>query len=119
MQYRSSLRERCFKLSLNLISLIDLLPKQRSSQIIGDQLLRSGMSIGANLTEGTASSSRREFKKYQEIALRSANESKYWLKLLIDANKANDNSTELLAKELEEISNMIASGIIKLKSKDF
>ncbi len=119
MIYKTSLRGRCYQLSLNLIKLIDGLPKQRSCWVIADQLIRCGTSIGANLVEGTASSSRLEFKKFFEIALKSANETKYWLNLLKDSNKTDNNELYKLLKEVGEISNMIASGVIKLKTKRF
>jgi four helix bundle protein len=77
MSYSVDLKGRCYKFSLSLISFIDTLPNQRSCWIITDQVLRSGTSIGANLVEGTASSSRLEFKKFYEIALKSSNETKY------------------------------------------
>jgi len=72
------------ELSLKIISLYDDLPNKKSAWIIGDQLIRSITSIGANLVEATASSSRLEFKKFNEISLKSANESKYWLGLLLN-----------------------------------
>lgn len=116
-KYKSDLKARCYKFSLDLIDFIDTLPKERSCWIIGDQLLRSGTSIGANLVEATASSSRLEFKKFHEIALKSANETKYWLGLLRDSGKGNKNKIEYLLKEVTELSNMIASGILRLKGK--
>ncbi len=75
------------------------------------------MSVGANLVEATASSSRLEFKKFHEIALKSANETKYWLGLLRDANKADVAKVNLLLEEVAELANMIAAGIMKLKGK--
>lgn len=117
MNYQIDLKTRCYKFSLFLIAFIDTLPNQRSCWIVSDQLLRSGMSVGANLVEAGASSSRLEFKKFHEIALKSANETKYWLGLLRDSNKSNKDSINKLLREITEISNMIASGIIKLKRK--
>ena len=75
------------------------------------------MSIGANLVEASASSSRLEFKKFHEIALKSANETKYWLGLLRDSGKAEKEKTNKLLTEVTELSNMIAAGVIKLKGK--
>ncbi len=114
--YKSNLQERCYKFSLDLVALLDSLPNKRSSWAISDQLIRSGTSIGANLVEAIASSSRLEFKKFHEIALKSANESKYWLSLLKDSQKVDTMS---LLNEVTELSNMIASGIMKLKGKKF
>jgi len=117
-KFKSDIKLRCYKLSLNIIKLSDTLPNKRSSWIIQDQLIRSITSIGANLVEAKASSSRLEFKKFQEIALKSANESKYWLGLLRDSGLTKDKElvNEFLS-EVNELANMIASGVLKLKNK--
>ncbi|MBI3559171.1 four helix bundle protein [Candidatus Gottesmanbacteria bacterium] len=118
-KYKSNLKERCFQFSLNTISLIDSLPNKRAAWIIADQLLRAAMSIGANLIEGGAASSRLEYKKFYEIALKSANETKYWLALLKDSHLSDQTKTGPLFNEVTEIANMLATGVIKLKSKTF
>lgn len=116
-QYANNIKTRCYRFSLAVIAFIDTLPNQRSCWIIADQLLRAAMSIGANLVEGSAASSRLEFKKYYETALKSANETKYWLGLLRDSQKADKNKVNALLAEVTEISNMLAAGILKLKGK--
>lgn len=116
-KFKSDLRERCFNLSLQVINLTDQLPSKRSVWIISDQVIRSVCSIGANLTEALGSSSRLEFKRYYEIALRSANESKYWLELLKHSKLASAAQIDPLLSELQEITSMIASGVLKLKGK--
>lgn len=119
MNYSIDLKARCYKFSLNLINFIDTLPNEKSCRIIGDQLLRSGTSVGANLVEGRAASSRLEFKKFHETALKSANKTKYWLGLVRDSDKVKLEKVNELLKEITEISNMIASGIMKLKGKKY
>jgi four helix bundle protein len=116
---KSDLKLRCYKFSLNIIALTNILPNKRSAWIITDQLIRSATSIGANLIEARASSSRLEFKKFYEISLKSANETKYWLCLLRDTKLADKNKIETLLNETIEISNMLASGVFKLKNKKF
>ncbi len=118
-KFKSDLKDRCFKFSLDAIKLIDILPNKRAAWIIADQLLRSATSIGANLTEARASSSRLEFKKFYEIALKSANETIYWLELLRDSKIASSEDIEPLLIEVREISNMLGAGVIKLKTKSF
>ena len=113
------LKIRCYKFSLQIISLTDTLPNKRSSWVIADQLIRSATSIGANLTESKASSSRLEFKKFYEIALKSANETKYWLELLRDSGLADKDKINDLLQEVNELANMLAAGVIKLKKKNF
>ncbi len=117
-KFKSDLRQRCFKFGLAVIALSDQLPKKRSAWVISDQVIRAGCSIGANLTEAKASSSRLEFKKFFEISLKSANESRYWLEMLKEAKLASANNIDNLLQELQEITNMIATSVIKLKTKN-
>jgi len=84
---------------------------------MGDQLLRSATSIGANLFEAQSSSSKRDFIKFYEIALKSANETRYWLWLLRDAKLAEKQIIQLNLNEVEEIANMIGSSLLTLKKK--
>ena len=118
-KFKSDLKERCYKFSLRIIALTDVLPNKRSAWIITDQLIRSSSSIGANLVEARASSSRLEFKKFYEISLKSANETKYWLGLLRDAKLADEKPVNELLAEVNEIANMLASGVLKLKNIKF
>jgi four helix bundle protein len=116
---KNDLKLRCYRFSLDIIALADKLPNKRSAWIIVDQLIRAATSIGANLIEARASSSRLEFKKFNEIALKSANETKYWSCLLRDTKLADKKEIETLLAEAVEISNMLASRVLKLKNKKF
>lgn len=114
-KFKSDLLQRCYDFGIEIIALADKLPNKKSAWIIADQSIRSATSIGANITEGKASSSRLEFKKFYEIALKSANESVYWLNLLKDTKLADNELINNLLKENKEICSMLAAGVIKLK----
>ena len=116
---KTDLRRRCYNFSISVIKFIEKLPQKRTFWIISDQLLRSATSIGANVVEAKSSSSRREFIKFYEIALRSANETKYWLELLRDATEISKKEIEIPLKECEEISKMLAKSLLTLKDKRF
>ncbi|MCA9380946.1 four helix bundle protein [Candidatus Dojkabacteria bacterium] len=91
------------------------------SGIIHNQLVRSATSIGANIVEGKASSSRREFKKYYEIALKSSNETKYWLKILLERDKTSIKDKKVINElllEAIELSKMLGAGVRNLKNKN-
>ncbi len=119
-KFKTDLRSRCYSFSLNLIRFINNLPKNNSNLVISNQILRSGTSVGANLVEALASSTRVEFKKFHEIALKSANETKYWLELIGDSNDEKfKDEVNFLLKELDEISRMIAASVLKIKGKKF
>ncbi len=116
-KFKSDLIDRCYKFSLAIIALTDTLPNKKSAWIITDQLIRSATSVGANLVEGRAASSRLEFKKFFEIALKSGNESIYWLNLLRDTGLAEKEAISKLLIENEELTKMLAAGVLRLKSK--
>ncbi|KKT25367.1 MAG: hypothetical protein UW11_C0029G0018 [Parcubacteria group bacterium GW2011_GWA2_43_9b] len=116
---KTDLRYRCYYFSINTIKLLSSLPEKRAYWVIGDQLLRSATSIGANIIEAKSSSSKRDFIKFYEIALKSANESKYWFGLLRDATEADKDKVNKLLAELTEISNMLGSSVLTLKNKKF
>ena len=62
-----------------------------------------------------AGSSKNDFLKFNIIALKSANETKYWLCLIRDTIEMNKNSIEKFIKEADEISKIIASIVINSK----
>ncbi|MGB2762339.1 MAG: four helix bundle protein [Minisyncoccales bacterium] len=114
---KNNLKQRAYKYSLNLIEFIDKLPKDFSSQIIAKQLLRSGTSIGANIIEAHGSNGRRDFANFFSHALKSANESKYWLGLLRDTNKSSKENADVLLNETIELSNIVAASLITIRGK--
>jgi len=108
---------RAYKFSLAIIKFVNELPNQRGFWAIGDQLLRAATSIGANMIEGQASSSKRDFVKFYEISLKSANETKYWICLLRDSYAELTPQCKELLQEATEISNMLGSSVLTLKGK--
>lgn len=116
---KTELRYRCYYFSIEIIKFLETLPDKRVYWVIADQLMRAATSIGANVIEAKSSSSRRDFIKFYEIALKSANETKYWLALLRDATPANKEAVNELLGEVEEISKMLGSSILTLKNKKF
>lgn len=111
-----NLRIRSYLFSLEIIKFINSLTKTNSFLVIGNQLLRSATSVGANIIEAQASSSRRDFIKFFQISLKSANETTYWLSLLRDSFKELEEKSKTLLSEIEEISKMLGRSLITLKS---
>ena len=109
------IRHRCYSLSLSVIRFIGKLSIERTYFSLIDQLLRSTTSIGANIIEAKSAHSRKDFIKFYEISLKSANETKYWLCLLRDGLKVDKEKLNEILNETDEISRIIASIIIKLK----
>lgn len=86
-------------------------------QVIIRQFLRSATSIGANIIEAQAGSTKKDFTNFFTYALKSANESKFWLGLLRDSGKSNRDRVNQLLKETIELANILGSSILTLKGK--
>ncbi|MFA5838716.1 MAG: four helix bundle protein [Candidatus Paceibacterota bacterium] len=117
VKFKNEFKKRLYVWVLSLIKFIDSLPKDSTCSVMGKQLLRSGTSVLANYIEANSASSKKDFINFFTHSLKSSNESKVWLSLLKDTGKGSIESIEKLLKELTEISNIIASGIITLKGK--
>jgi four helix bundle protein len=101
---------------LSIIKYIQSIEVKRLYYSVFDQLLRSSTSIGANVIEGKSAHSKKDFIKFYEIALKSANETKYWLMLIEKGLNINKEGTKKLYTEADEISKILATIIIKTKS---
>lgn len=113
------LKKRAYYYALDIIKFIDKTDKKDFSvQIISKQLLRSSTSIGANIIEAQAGSSKKDFTNFFSYALKSANESKFWLGLLRDSRKENKDEINKLLQETIELANILASSILTLKGKN-
>jgi len=116
-KFRNEFKKRLYAFTLRLIELLDHLPKDDISKRLADQLLRSGTSIMANYIEGYAASSKKDFINFFNIALKSANESKFWLCLLRDSRRIKPADPEWLLSELTEIANIFASSILTMRGR--
>ncbi len=110
-------RKRCQIYSLSVIRFIENLPDSKAYRILSDQIIRSSTSIGANYAEAKAASSKKDFIRYYEIALKSANESIYWLELLRDLTSDKDRINKIL-EETQEIASIIGASILTMKNKN-
>ncbi len=108
-------KKRCYNYSIQIIKLVDSIEIKRIFYSLVDQLLRSATSIGANIIEAKSAHSKKDFIKFYEIALKSSNENKYWICLLRDGLDLNKDELNIALNEVIEISNIIASIVIKLK----
>ena len=116
-RFKEEFKKRIKEFVLNLIQFVDSLPHDRIEKVIGDQLIRSGTSVGANYFEARSASSKNDFINFFTYSLKSCNESKFWIELLIDSLKCNNREGHTLLKEANEISNIFASSILTLKGK--
>jgi four helix bundle protein len=117
LKSKSQLKDRAYDYSIRIIEFMDTLPRDNSTSVIGNQLLRSATSIGANTIEAQASSSKKDFTNFFNHSLKSANESLYWLGLLRDAKKINNSRLNYLLEETEELAKILGASLLTLRGK--
>lgn len=97
------LRIRTKQLAVRIIRLVAKLPKGRIGEVVGRQILKSGTSVGANYREALRASSKRHFVSIVEIAAREADETLYWLELLIESGTIKETLLADLMRECNEL----------------
>ncbi len=116
-KFKDEFQARVYRFALEVIGFVDRLPVEQTSRIVTDQLLRSTTSIGANVIEAQAASSRKDYTNFFTHALKSANECKFWLGLLRDSGRGDKESVNRLLREATEIANILATSILTLKGR--
>ena len=95
---------KCFDFAVKIVRTTRELRKQGVELALLNQLLKSGTSIGANVSEAQDAQSRDDFISKMSIALKEARETKYWLRIL---KEVESFSNESIAELLEEIIRML------------
>jgi four helix bundle protein len=108
---------RTKKVALRVIRLVNTLPMSGVSGVIGKQLLRSGTSIGANYRAACRGKSKADVLHKLAIVEEEADESLYWIELLVEAEIVSEKKLSSLSKEINEILRMTVASIITLRSK--
>ena len=102
------IEKKSYAFSINVVNAYKKL-ESRSEYVLSKQLLRSGTSIGANVMEGLRAQSRKDFISKMNIALKEANESEYWIRLLMDTGYLSRQEDKLLLNECKEVCRILSS----------
>jgi four helix bundle protein len=97
--------------------MVNALPRNRIAAVIGDQVLRSGTSVGANYRAACRARSQAEFVSRMPIVLEEADETQYWMELLIESNLMKPQRLESLRRESEELVAIAVASINTVKRK--
>ena len=110
------LDEKCLLFAARIVNLCRFLDNERKGKHIVDQIMRSGMSIGANYAEAECAISNNDFLAKLYISLKECNETLYWLRLLRRVNDLEEKHFHSIYEDGEEIKRLFVS-IIKTKRK--
>lgn len=97
------------------IDIINLCAEIKNKNILVNQLLRSGTSIGANIHEGNYASSRADFVNKFQIALKECYETDYWLEIFKETNIITDDDYKILFAKCSKIRKLLVSSITTAK----
>jgi four helix bundle protein len=105
------LKRRTKQFGLRVIKLVESLPSTSTARTIGNQLLRSGMSVGANYRAACRGKSKADFIAKAGISLEEADECLYWMEMLQEANILPVEMQKDLMKEANELVAILTASI--------
>ena len=118
MKTESIIQTKSFNFSIQIIETYKELTNSKREFILSKQLLRSGTSIGANITEAEHRQSIKDFVHKLSISRKEANESIYWIKLLGATDYLSSSTSKPLLKDCEELLKLLTSIIKTTKERN-
>jgi four helix bundle protein len=118
MKSGNEILDLSFSFAVRIVNLYKYLNDEKKEYVLSRQLLRSGTSIGANVTESQDAQSRKDFVSKLSISLKEAKETRYWIKLLIATNYLPENHKNVLSiqNDLDSIIKLLTSILKSTKS---
>ena len=113
---KSIIADKSFSFAKNIIMLYKSLNDKNKEYIISKQVLRSGTSIGANVIEALSGQSKKDFLAKMCISIKEADETEYWLKLLLETGYIKKELGRKLIEQCTELSKIL-NAIIKTTTK--
>jgi four helix bundle protein len=114
---KEELKQRTKQFALRVIRLIKALPRSKTGDVIGRQLLRSATSVGANYRAACRAKSTADFISKMGTVEEEADESLYWMELLIEAGLVKAERLKPLLQEADELVAITVSSINTAKKK--
>jgi four helix bundle protein len=114
---KSELKQRTKQFALRTIKLVEALPNGQPAQILGRQLLRSGTSIGSNYRAACRARSSADFIAKMGIVEEEADETLYWMELLVESGITETSEVNFLMKEATELLAMTVASIKTAKRR--
>ena len=103
------IEEKSFDFAVRIVNLYKYLTVSKKEFVLSKQLLKSGTSVGANVAEAQKAQSKADFHSKMTVALKEANETIYWLKLLYKTDFLTQNEFESIEPDNREIVAILTS----------
>lgn len=109
MQKENVAYEKAYQFAIQVFKVYKYLLKEKKEYVLAKQLLRSGTSMGANLSEANGAISRADFSNKVSLAYKEYLETKYWLSLLKDSDIINIENYNSIYPEADEIGRILSA----------
>ncbi len=103
------IENKSFDFAVRIVNLHKHLSDEKKELVLSKQLLRSGTSIGANVSEAVRGQSKADFSAKMCIALKEANESYYWIRLLYKTDFLSEQEFNSIEKDVVELIKILSS----------
>ena len=111
-QRYDNLKARTKRFVLDVVMLVDSLCEGHSARVLGMQLLRAGSSVGANYRAACRAKSRADFISKMGTVEEEADESAFWIEVLVDSGKVARLAAEPLLQEANELTAIAVASIL-------
>ena len=112
------LKRRTKHFALRIIHLIDTLPHTTTAREIGKQLLRSGTSVAANYRSACRARSKPEFIAKIGLVIEEADESAFWLEIILEGKLLQNTEVDSISREAEELTRIMSKSRATARKKD-
>lgn len=117
MKKSNPIEDKSFAFAVRSVNLYKHLTENKREYILSKQFLRSGTSIGANVSEAKRGQSKADFASKMAIALKEANETEYWIRLLYTTQYLNEAEYESMSRDVNELIALLVA-IIKTANEN-
>jgi len=114
---KTDLKDRTFHFSLDVIDLVEQLPKTKATNVIAYQLIKSGTSVGANYRAAKRSRSDKEFISKINIVLEEVDETLFWMEIINHKNWVNSSMLNKMLKEADELTAIFISTLKTINNR--
>ena len=101
--------EKSFDFAIRIVKMYQYLTNTKSEYVMSKQLLRCGTSIGANVSEAQYGQSKADFHAKMQIALKEANETNYWLRLLCRTDYLTETQFNSISQDMNELLRLLTA----------
>lgn len=113
LEKKNIIKDKSFNFAIRIIKLYQYLINEKKEYVLSKQILRSGTSIGANISEAQQGQSKKDFLMKMNISLKECSETKYWIELLTATDYLDEKMHKSIYQDCIELEKLLTSIVRK------